>query len=449
MAKKKLYGFILSVFLIALPLGALDMASIKQGAPVRRGRGWEQRSEFEIPVKEGARLLLRAGAGAVEIHPKAGDQVKCVVILRANTFDEAAARRLFDRFQLGARSLEAGGLYITSQAPGNGHGRNLGIQFQISVPTRFSLDVETQGGDITVGAPLEGEARLITAGGDVRTADLAGPVRIETAGGGIAVGKIASRLDARTAGGSIHVDDVKGDASLETTGGEIVVGQVGGILHAETAGGDVIIAGAAGPLVAQTAGGQIQIGPTGASVHAETAAGSIRLQGARGRVVVATAGGSIDLLDMASAVRASTATGRILAQFDGTRKSFGPSQLETGLGDVFVYVPGDLPLTIDAVINGAAGHKILCDFPLSIEGEKEEFAPSTIRGHGALNGGGEVLKIRTVAGNIEIRKLDARSRRDLQQKKADSPQTVPADNLRRERDAARQQPKTYGDDDDH
>jgi len=30
-----------------------------------------------------------------------------------------------------------------------------------------------------------------------------------------------------------------------------------------------------------------------------------------------------------------------------------------------------------------------------------------------LNGGGEVLRIRTVAGNIEIRKLDSRGLEDL------------------------------------
>jgi hypothetical protein len=35
-----------------------------------------------------------------------------------------------------------------------------------------------------------------------------------------------------------------------------------------------------------------------------------------------------------------------------------------------------------------------------------------------LNGGGEVLKIRTVAGNIEIRKINAQSLDDLQRREA-------------------------------
>jgi hypothetical protein len=37
-----------------------------------------------------------------------------------------------------------------------------------------------------------------------------------------------------------------------------------------------------------------------------------------------------------------------------------------------------------------------------------------------LNGGGEVLRIRTVAGNIEIRKIDAASQREMQQREEDT-----------------------------
>ena len=83
------------------------------------------------------------------------------------------------------------------------------------------------------------------------------------------------------------------------------------------------------------------------------------------------------------------------------------------MGDVYVYLPINLSLTIDAAIDAAAGHHIVTDFPLSILGDKEDFSERTIRGHGTLNGGGEVLRIRTVAGNIEIRKIDARSLQEI------------------------------------
>lgn len=403
--------------LLTVPLAALDVSSVKQGGMVKHGRTWEQTSQFEAQSKEGARLVLRAESGSVVIHPAAGDKVTCIIVLQAYTPDEAQARDLFNKFQLNARSAEAGSIYLSTQSPSaTRHGSNLRVQFQLTVPHRFNLDVETQGGDISIDAPLEGEARLTTAGGDVRASDVAGPVRIETAGGEIAVGNVGGDLAARTAGGPIHVGEVKGDAVLETSGGEIVTGQVAGSLRAETAGGDVIVGGAEGPLVARTAGGQIQIGPTGGSVRAETAGGSIRLRGARGNVVAETAGGSIDLLQIEGTVRATTAVGRILAEFDCTGKSCGDAKLETSMGDVDVYLPGSAPLTIDAAINAAAGRRIVSDFPLEIRGNHEELVPSILRGSGNLNGGGETLKIRTVAGNIEIHKIDETTMRNLQQR---------------------------------
>jgi hypothetical protein len=113
-----------------------------------------------------------------------------------------------------------------------------------------------------------------------------------------------------------------------------------------------------------------------------------------------------------------------------TAKTFAASQLETSMGDVYVYLPGGLPLTIDAAIDAAAGHHIVTDFPLNILGDKENFSERTISGHGTLNGGGEVLRIRTVAGNIEIRKLDSRGLEDLKsnvRSTIQSWQTLPRD----------------------
>ncbi|MGO8788857.1 MAG: DUF4097 family beta strand repeat-containing protein [Terriglobia bacterium] len=455
MGMRQVHRFAFLIFLTALPLAAVDLSAVKRGAPERHGNNWQQVSEFEAPARERARLLVRADSGAVSINPGPGDKVSCTITLRAYTSDEAKARRLFDAFQFTARPVEGGGVYVSSQAPQRErHGANFRVQFQITVPQRYNLDVETQGGDISVDGPLEGEARLTTAGGDVRVSGLSGPGRIETAGGSITVGRMGGELTARTAGGGIHVSDVQGDTILETSGGEIVTGEVTGALKAETAGGDVVVGGATGQVQARTAGGQIQIGPTGGSVRAETAGGSIRLQGARGRVVAETAGGSIDLLKVESAVRASTAAGRILAEFNCTKKSFGPSQLETSMGDVYVYLPTDVPLTIDAAIDTAAGRRIRSDFPLDIQGDKEELVPSTIRGRGMLNGGGEVLKIRTVAGNIDIRKIDDASLRDLQQRedsnwKAWQQQRADKDRRRQQAEKERRQRQQETDEDDH
>jgi len=422
MRNKHLLQSAIWLWLAALPLPALGQSIVKQGTPVRHGNAsWTETYEWTAPAREGGKLILRADMGSVEITPGSGNQLEGRLVLRVYTGSEEKARRVFDAYHLSARSIEGGGVYVSGELSGSRHrDHSAGAEFDIKLPARFNLDVETQGGDIGVEGALQGEARLTTAGGDIHTTDISGPSRVETAGGGITMGNLGARAEARTAGGSIHVGNVRGDANIETSGGEIQVGQVDGTLRAETAGGDVVIAGAAGQVVAQTAGGQIEVGPTGGSVRAETAGGSIRLQGARGRVVAETAGGSIDLLQLEAGVRASTSEGRILAEFNASAKTFAASQLETSMGDVYVYLPVGLSLTIDAAIDAAAGHHIVTDFPLSILGDKEDFGERTIRGHGTLNGGGEVLRIRTVAGNIEIRKLDSRSLEDLKSREETS-----------------------------
>lgn len=394
--------------------GEYGQVSLKRGAIERQGNAWVERSICSATAREGGRVVLRAEMGSVNVQTGSPDRIECEVILRAYTSSESQARRYFASYELSARVLEGGGLYLSSKSGAEDwHSRSLSAQFNFRVPERFNLDLETQGGDVSLAGQLQGEVRATTAGGDIHTGDVNGPVHVETAGGNITLGNIAQGVGARTAGGSIHVGAVKGETSLETSGGEIATGRIEGTLRAETAGGDVVVAGATGPVVAETAGGQIRIGPATGSVRAQTAGGSVRLDGARGRVVVETAGGGINLFQLQGPVRASTAAGPILVQFTPELKDFGASQLETSMGDVQVYLPPQLRLTIEAAIEAAGGHGILSDFPLVIKGDKDEFAAREIQGRGEVNGGGQVLRIRTVNGNIEIRKLDARALEQL------------------------------------
>ena len=413
-AKVLFRSLLLFCLVAALPWPALGQINEQRGAPVRRGNAWTQTHTWTAPAREGGKLILRADMGSVEITPATGNQIEGRAVVRVYNGNEERARRVFDAFHLSARPIENTGVYVSAEFAGSRHhDGSMGVEFDIKVPARFSLDLETKGGDIDLDGALQGEARLTTAGGDIHAGDISGPIRVETAAGNIGLGNLGARAEVRTAGGNIHVGNVRGDGTIETIGGEIQVGQVDGTVRAETAGGDIVIAGAGGQVMAETAGGQIQVGPTGGSVRAQTAGGNIVLRGARGRVVAETTGGSIDLLQLGAGVRANTSAGQILVEFDSNTKTFVASQLESSMGDVYVYLPVNLSLTIDAAIDGAAGHHIVTDFPLSILGDEEDFSERTIRGHGTLNGGGEVLRIRTVAGNIEIRKIDARSLQEI------------------------------------
>lgn len=395
-----------AVALIGQSLHAADQAYVKRGEPHREGRAWVERADCGGAVQPGARLVLRADFGSITVRPGPGDRVECHMLLRVFRPSEDEALRVFRRVELSVRTIEGGGLLVAEKFPME-HQRSVwtSVQFDFTVPERFNLDLETKGGDVSVGN-LNGELRASTAGGDIQTGDITGPVRVDTAGGDIVLGNMGRQVVAQTAGGSIRANNINGDATLETSGGQIASGLIQGSVRAETSGGDIVLRGASGPVTAETAGGQIQIGQCGATIRAETAGGSIHLQGAKGGVVVETAGGSIDLFRMQSEVRAMTSAGRILAELDGNRDTFAASHLETSVGDVQVFLPPDLPINIDALIEESGGHRIVCDFPLHLTSDENDFHHGPKRGEGALNGGGKILRIRTVVGNIEIHKID-------------------------------------------
>jgi len=404
---RKFVWLLLLLGVSSLPTAAADSAWVRRGGVERQGRFWIEVDQCSVPVKPGGRLVLRADLGSVMVLPVAIDQVRCQVKLTAYTPSEAEARSSFARTALGVRPLGIDSAYLELRHPDQELPfRRTDAVISLQVPRHFNLDIETQGGGIQV-AGLDGELRAVTAGGDIRTGDLAGPVRAQTAGGDIDLGNINQRVEAHTAGGSIRVGDVQGDAFLGTRGGEIVAGRITGTVHADTAAGDIMLRAVSGQVDAQSAGGQIQLGQCGGAVHAATAAGSIHLDGARGRVVAQTAGGSIDLLQLMGAVRAETNAGHILAQIDANRDSFGASSLQSAVGDVQVYLPPDLPLTVKAMIDTAAGHSISSDFPLVVQhAHPGELGLGPMQGSAALSGGGAPLSLRTSLGNIEILKLN-------------------------------------------
>lgn len=374
----------------------------------RKGYAWVEETEGRLSVQEGQHLRLRSEFGCVVVHSGPAGEVRYAVRKFAYHPGEAEARAMFRQFSVSVRQTSAQ-IYLAgeTQAVQQGrYARRFAVEYEVTVPAGFGADVETQAGDIDVDGSLAW-LRAVSAGGNIRTGDINSKTVVETMGGNIKLGNIGGPLQAETAGGDIRVGAVRGSARLETSGGTILAGRVEGDVQATTAGGDIRIAGAAGNVVAQTAGGRIVLGEVGGRVQAETAGGSIRVLEAVGVVEAQTAGGEIELQRIRDGVRAATAAGNIVAHILSEHQLAAESLLTTSFGDVVVYIPPEMAVTIDAVIEMAVGHKIQTEFPLTIEGASTEYFPvaNRVRGFGELNGGGEVLKIRTVGGTIAIRKL--------------------------------------------
>jgi hypothetical protein len=163
-------------------------------------------------------------------------------------------------------------------------------------------------------------------------------------------------------------------------------------------------------LTAETTGGQIEVGESTGLVRAKTGGGGIRVVRVSGPTDLQTVGGSIYLTQVDSPVKASTGAGAITAWFVAPVKSPSQCELQSNDGDIVVYLPRQLPVTIDAQVQSGDEHRVIVDPALQLKMSDDGSSDSgadMVRTEGSLNGGGEVLHLRTVAGNIRLVASDA------------------------------------------
>lgn len=130
------------------------------------------------------------------------------------------------------------------------------VQWNIRVPARYNVKVETSGGSIDL-ANMGGTVDARTAGGSIKTGRLAGVTTLRTSGGSISVESADAKLDVHTSGGSISIGDTKGSVEAKTSGGSITLARIEGDVVARTSGGNIKIEDAAGSVDASTSGGSI------------------------------------------------------------------------------------------------------------------------------------------------------------------------------------------------
>jgi TonB family protein len=309
-----------------------------------------------IPTKPGMSLRLNTDPGDVHVFTDESSQVTYHVVVQADSTSPGAAEFL-RQFSLGARPV-SGGVSIDTQLPWRIFHGQFAVSVEIHVPRKYSLKINTQGGNIDV-QDIEGQVDLVTGGGN------------------ITVGSVSPA--------SVHAGNIA--AHIETQGGHIRIGDVAGTLRATTAGGHITTGNIAGDGVLQTGGGQIDFAEASGTIRTHTGGGVVHIDHVTGAAVVETNGGGIFL-----------------------RKVDAPLRVSSAEGDIVVYLPQQLGATIDAVVDRGDGHTILADssLPLRISYQDSGPGPRTIRCEGDLNGGGEALHLKALSGNIILRVGESR-----------------------------------------
>ncbi len=365
-------------------------------------------------TRDGQRLHLETEIGSIRIFTDATDEVRYLVRIETDGVGPAA-KELTSHFSLRTQQI-VGGVTISGTVARRDLRDRLQVNYEVHIPRRFHLEAETQAGSIQVD-DLDGRATLTTSAGNISAGRIGGNARLESTGGGhILVGDVTGDLRIATAGGHITAGNVTGSAVLTTGGGHIHAGVIGGTAQVETGGGNISIQRAGGRVTASSGGGQINFGEAVGPIQARAAGGGVRVLRVSGPMQLDSNGGSIFLPRVDSPVRASTGTGTITAWLTPIlMKTPGDSQLESRQGDIIVYVPRQLSVTIEATIDDSADHHITADpsLPLKVTSVNAE-SGREVRGECAVNGGGEVVRLRTAGGNIQLRYADeARLRQQL------------------------------------
>ena len=285
----------------------------------------------------------------------------------------------------------------------SGHAR-----FEITVPSQYNANVHTAGGDIDVRGTLNGTVKGSTSGGDVTLGNVtSGRVDLSTSGGNMRTGDIQADIRLSTSGGDIELGNVGGEASVNTSGGNIRVKSIGKSLKANTSGGNIEIGDVGGEAKVSTSGGNIDVRKVTGSATLSTAGGDIELGGASGSVKAHTSGGDLKLMNITGSIDASTSGGDVVAELRPTGK--GRSKLVSSGGEITLSIPEDAKATVEATIRiqgwGRHDNEYTVHSEFNAATYDKRGDPDEIRAVYQLNGGGELIELKTVNSDINIKKL--------------------------------------------
>ena len=320
-----------------------------------------------FPVTSGGKLTVDTDFGAIDVQSAENDTVSVRVQRSAQLKADRRAGEILKNFDI-QMTHEASDVKIEAKFKGPQKRwrrvqNRLDVQFDIVVPRHYSLNLKT-------------------AGDAISAADVTGDVDAKTSGGGLRFQNITGRIDGKTSGGNINLEAFNGDTTLKTSGGNITV---------ETGTGDV---------KAKTSGGNLQFANVTGAVDGKSTGGSITLRDCRGGADVKTAGGSIEV-ENDGPVLARTSGGGIRCQLHEASTSQNLLlDLETIGGGINVSLVPDIAATVEAK---GLGGSVTTELPVEAE-VAGPVRPNQLQG--TINGGGPLLRLRSVGGNVILRKTE-------------------------------------------
>ena len=321
-----------------------------------------------FPVAAGGKLTIDADCGGIDVQSTDDDalsiRVQRAAQIKANRRAAEILKNLDVQIIHEAADVKIEAKFIGSAKRWQKRKNDLDVQFDIRVPRCYNLDLKTACDDISV-------------------VNVTGDVSVETFRGGLRLQEITGRVDGVTSLGSIDLKAFHGDAVLQTTAGNIGIADGTGDVKTKTSGGNLQVVEVIGAVNGRTSGGNIILRCCKGGADLKNAGGSIEVEN-DGPVLAKNAGGSI----------------RCHLQEVSANQSL-LLDLETTGGSINVSLVPDIAAMVEAKVLGGS---VTTEFPVTVE------ASGTVKPdqlQGSINGGGPLLKLRSVGGNIILRKIEA------------------------------------------
>lgn len=345
--------------------------------------------ERTFQVGPGGSLLVNMGTGG-SIEVKGSPEGTVKVRWEITGYDADRVRVL----------AEAAGNTVRVSTEKRGGG-GPSVKLWVTVPNRFNLDLRTMGGNMTL-MDIEGKIAGETMGGNLSLSGLKGDLKVSTKGGNISLGDSDVEGKASTMGGNITIRNVAGNFDASTMGGNVMLDNVAQrgehsinkVVEVSTMGGNIDVANAPRGAKVETKGGNIVIKKSGDSVDAKTMGGNIAVHEHSGRVSAHTMGGNVTAVIVPGNADQGIDISSMGGKIDLT--------LPPGYSGSF-----DLELAYTRKSSGK--YQITSDFPIKQQ-ETPEWDSSRgdvrkyISGTGTAGGGANKVRIRTINGDIVIRK---------------------------------------------
>jgi hypothetical protein len=271
---------------------------------------------------------------------------------------------------------------------------------QVSGPV--DLEVLTRSGDVTVRA---GSTGSVVIRGKIYVGDhwLMGNRQAD-------VHEIEQHPPIRQDGNSIHIDyvnmrniSVDYEISVPTStvvrtrsgSGDQVIEGTHGNVDTQTGSGDVRLANLTGEIHLQTGSGNIRARQISGTVRGGTGSGDVEVEeAASGDVDLHTGSGNITARGVQGGFRGETGSGDVTAE----GKPSGAWEIHTGSGNVHVKLPSNA--AFDADISTSSGTVEVGEpIEMTVQGR---IGDSHKQIRGKVHGGGQLLRVRTGSGDIQI-----------------------------------------------